>query len=64
MRTNMKRSNGMADQKSHKLRMDGMAMALRIVEEYGVEGLREEVKTRKAMFHSTRGNQKIRGRSE
>lgn len=50
MRTNMKRSNGMADQKSHKLRMDGMAMALRIVEEYGVEGLREEVKTRKAMF--------------
>ena len=32
MRTNMKRSNGMADQKSHKLRMDGMAMALRIVE--------------------------------
>ena len=50
MRTNMKRSNGMADQKSHKLRMDGMAMALRIVEEYGVEGLREEVKTRNAVF--------------
>ncbi len=47
---NMKRSNGMADQKSHKLRMDGMAMALRIVEEQGVEGLREEVKTRNAMF--------------
>lgn len=46
----MKRSNGMADQKAHRFRMDGMAMALRIVEERGVEGLREEVKTRNAMF--------------
>lgn len=46
----MKWSNGMADQKAHKFRMDGMAMALRIVEEQGVEGLREEIKTRKAMF--------------
>lgn len=36
---NMKRSNGMADQKAHRFRMDGMAMALRIVEERGVEGL-------------------------
>lgn len=50
MRMNMKRSNGMVDQKAHKFRMDGMAMALRIVEERGVEGLREEVKTRNAMF--------------
>ena len=58
MRTNMKRSNGMVDQKSHKLRMDGMAMALRIVEEYGVEGLREEVKTRKAMFIPLEGTRK------
>ena len=46
MRMNMKRSNGMANQKAHRFRMDGMAMALRIVEERGVEGLREEVKTR------------------
>lgn len=46
----MKKSNGMADAKAHRFRMDGMAMALRILEERGVEGLREEVKTRNAVF--------------
>ena len=41
---------GITDKKIHRYRMDGMAYALKIVEQGGVEALRQEVKTRAAAF--------------
>lgn len=41
---------GITDKKIHRYRMDGMAYALKIVEQGGVEALRQEVKTRTAAF--------------
>lgn len=38
------------DKKAYRYRMDGMAYALRIVEGQGIEALKQEVKTRGAVF--------------
>lgn len=41
---------GMNDRKAYRMRMDGMAYALRVAEKDGIEGLRDEVKARGAVF--------------